>query len=583
MQRQQLTLDAAYKFTLWYSLFSEAQAKKASAVEQGGSDAYVREVAFSLIKASLPRKSLRTCCLSGACGRTSLTHKRVYFGRPDIYMVHGERDDVCQCLAHATASVGRPVCLLLKDYSSSASLTGDRYGGLRCMLRHMDLQSVAFSGISDFRDAEHVVEELSQILMSVVGKVERLSLGDIPAHVAITPVLRSALVTDNLTELSLEGCRIEDVEDILSYMRATARLRRLSLRRNHGIAEGMAHLGLAVAACPCLLFLDISFCRLRDDQLYQFLSHLQSFSGRTSFTLDASNNALSNTCFAHFRDAPVAFQNMLTVLDISGHNFGGCGDVACGMLLRLPALCGILLNWCEVGPRDFQRLCKVFSQKDRYWRQLSFRGNVLAAHDIKRMTLASFAAESSFCVADNNIGVGVQKLNLTLVLPLLSELDLSFCDIRDEGLLQLASALEKVGPFSLRVLRLDGNNIGVEGMKGRGGLQFLGRALRANYAPRLEVLSLAHNKLLLRPLLTLLEQVSSTLRELHISYSSVASDDSDVMDLVGRIIRRQKGFLAFEQLDVWALRTGDAEFFCGGEMAAWLEGQRAVRVIVEAK
>ncbi|EAN88429.1 hypothetical protein C3747_39g369 [Trypanosoma cruzi] len=583
MQKQQLTLDAAYKLTLWYSLFCEAQSRQERTTECRSHDTRVRHIAFSLLKASLPRKSLKSCCLSGACGRDSLTHKRVHFGRPEICPASGGRDDVCQCLAHATACVGCPVRLMVRDYSSSASLTGDRYGGLRCMLRHMTLQSVTFSGTSDPHDAQRVVEELSQTLMSHTGTLGRLSLGGIPAHVVISPLLRAMTMVDSLTELRLEDCGIQDVDDIVSYLNMAKHLRRISLRGNSGISEGMAKLGGAVATCRSLLSVDMGLCRLRDDHLYHFLNNLHGFLGRASFTFDVSNNFLSNLSFEHLRDAPAAFRATVSELDLSGHNLEKCGVVASAMLLRLTALRGILLDQCELGSRDLQRLCRVLSQKERRWNLLSFRGNALTTHDIKRLALVSLAAGSSLCVAGNSIGTGVQKLNLTIVLPFLCELDLSICDIRDEGLLQLANALEKVGPFSLRVLRLDGNDIGVEGKKGCSGLQFLGRALRASYAPRLEVLSLAHNRLLLRPLLTLVEQVSSTLRELHISYSAIANDYGEVMSLVKEIIQRQKGGLGFEQLDLWAMRAADADAFCSGELETWLEGQRAVRVITGTK
>ncbi|RNE99487.1 hypothetical protein TraAM80_08153 [Trypanosoma rangeli] len=580
MQRQQLTLDAAYKFTLWYTLLCEAQDRQARPAERWGRDTFVRHIASSMFKASLPRKALKSCCLSGACGRTSLTHTSVHFGRPEVCPAPGERDDVCQCLAHATACVGRPVRLAVMDYVSSASLTGDRYEGLRCMLRHMTLQSVTFSGVPNLHDAQHVVTELSQALPAQAGKLGRLSVGGLPAHVAISALLSTMTMLDCLTEVRLEDCGIHDVGEILSYLRVTRHLHRLSLRGNHGITEGVARLGEAVAACPSLLFLDLGLCRMRDEQLRRLLSHLHDFVWRVSFTLDVSNNVLSSLAFEHLRGAPAAFREAVSEVDLSGHNLEGCGGVASAMLAELTALRGILLNQCALTPRDVQRLCRVLSQTKRGWRRLSFRGNGFTAHDVKRLAFVSLAAESSLCVAGNNIGTGVQKLNLPFVLPFLCELDLSLCEIKDEGLLQLANALEKAQPLSLRVLRLDGNDIGVEGKKGCGGLQFLGRALRASYAPRLEVLTLAHNRLLLRPLLTLVEQVSATLRELHISYSSIANDYGEVMHLVGAIIQRQKGSHGFEQLDLWALCAADADVACGGELKAWLEAQRPLRVFM---
>ncbi|KEG10289.1 hypothetical protein DQ04_03931070 [Trypanosoma grayi] len=588
MQRQQLTLDAAYKFALWYLLLCEAKDNQGQTEECASHDAYVRHTAVSLIRASLPRRTQRSCCLSGACGRNSLTHRTVHFGRPEVQPAQGERDDVCQCLAHATACVGRPVRLFLRDYISSASLTGDRYGGLRCMLRHIPLECVTFSSIPDPRDAQHVVDELGAVLKSGAGRLLRLSLGGFPAYVRIAPLLQAMTLHDTVTELRLEDCGIQDVSVVVCHMRASMRLRRLSLRGNHGISDGMPALALAVAASACLLSLDVGLCRLRDEHLEVFLRHLQGFAVRARFVLDASSNVLSNACFADLRDAPAAFRETLSELDLSGHNFSNGGDAAAATLTELPALTGLVLNQCELGPRDMQRLCRVLSQKERQWRQLSFRGNALTVPDMKRLTLASFAADSCLCVAGNNISAGVPKLGLASVLPLLRELDLSLCDIGDEGVQQLASGLEKAQPLALRVLRLDGNGIGVEGKKGRGGVQFLGRALRASHAPALELLSLAHNRLALRPLLTLVEQVACTLRELHVSYSSVATDGDELAELVGRIVRRQKsGSHAFLQLDVWALHPPDTDATrgtaAGAAMAAWLEGQRSLRVITEAR
>ncbi|RNF12316.1 uncharacterized protein Tco025E_06520 [Trypanosoma conorhini] len=582
MQKQQLTLDAAYKFTLWYALLCEAQRGQARPAERRARDTCVRHIASAMLKASLPRKALKSCCLSGACGRSSLTHTSVHFGRPDVSPAPGERDDVCQCLAHATACVGRPVRLAVTDYVSSASLTGDRYGGLRCMLRHMPLRGATFAGVPGLQDAQHVVAELGAALPAQAGSLRRLSVGGLPAHVALSALLSSMAAVDCLTEVRLEDCGLQEVGELLPYLRGTRHLRRLSLRGNQGIAEGAAALGDAVAACASLLSLDLGLCRLRDEHLQRFLSRLQGFARRAAFALDVSNNVLSSLAFERLRDAPAAFRAAVSEVDLSGHNLQGCGGVAAAMLAELTALRGILLNQCALDPRDVQRLCRVLSQTKRRWRRLSFRGNGFTAHDVKRLVLVSLAAESSLCVAGNAIGAGVQKLNLPSVLPFLCELDLSLCEIRDEGLLQLASALEKAQPLALRVLRLDGNDIGVEGKKVCGGLQFLGRALRASYAPRLEVLSLAHNRLLLRPLLTLVEQVSATLRELHVSHSSIANDYSEVMHLVGAIVRRQKGSLGFEQLDLWAFCDADADVACGGELRAWLEAQRPIRVFMGA-
>nr|CCC91206.1 conserved hypothetical protein [Trypanosoma congolense IL3000] len=554
MQKQYVTLDAAYKFTLWYSLLRESQGKLVKSTELVHHHLHVQEVAVSLIRTALPRQACRGYCLSGACDRGSLAHRALHFGRPEIH-VADERDDALYCLAHATARIGRPLELCIKNYCSTASLSGNGYGGLRCVLRHVQLRSLTLSGVSSFPDAQRVVEELSVALTHGLKWLRRLSIGGIPAYVDVAQLLHSLIEVDTVTDLKLEDCGIQSVQGVVVYLSLSKRLRRLSLRGNKGICEGVRAVASGVAACRSLQHFDIGLCQLRDEHLREFLLNLDLFARRDCFSLDVSNNALSRAALGQFVEAPLIFRQCLAELDLSGHNFGGAGSIITSMLLDLPALHGIILDNCEIGPSDIQRLSRVFSQTDRTWSRLSLRGNRLTLIELRRIVTTSFAENSRLCVAGNNLGVSVQKLCFSSVLPYLVELDLSICNLGIAGVLQLASNIEKTQPVPLRVLRLDNNQIGSEGVRGRGGLQFLGRALRSSYSPRLEVLSLAYNKLSLRPLLTLVDQASSTLRELHISYSSIANDGHELADLVGRVACRQKGSNAFCKLDIWALQA----------------------------
>ncbi|ORC87503.1 uncharacterized protein TM35_000211090 [Trypanosoma theileri] len=586
MERPQLTLDAAYKFTLWCGLFSSLLNTQEKGSEYDVHDRWVANVATSFIKTTLPRKIQRTCCLSGACGRNSLTHKKIHFGRGEVSVGRGERDDVCACVAHATACLGQPVSLLLRDYSSSPSLVGDGYEGLRCMLRHMILQSVTFSGIPEFRDAREVVSELSKTLSSNKRTLTRVSLGGLPSHVSITSLFYSLARTDIVIELRLEHCYIDDVTDLVNYMNTSKLLQRLSLRGNRGISDVIEELATGVSNCSSLLTFDMGHCGLSDSHLRLFLSRLNNFSYRTRFSLDISNNVLTDMCFVNLSNAPPAFCKILTHLNLSGHDFKGCKCLVVDMLCNFSALTGITLDHCELGSRDVELLFREISHSHRCWSQLSFCGDRLSLEDIKRLTLAQFAQNATISVAGNRLGSSLRKLHLAYIIPFLSELDLSLCEIEDEGVVQLAKVLEDAQPVPLRVLRLDNNNIGMGGNKKFVGLQFLGRALRARYAPNLEVLSLARNKLSLRPLLTLVEQVSSSLKELNISYSSIATNDDQLNDLLGTIIKRQKAPIqgdAFNQLDLWALRTCDVDVRFSIDVATRLEGQRALRVIMEVK
>ncbi|SCU66759.1 zinc finger protein family member, putative [Trypanosoma equiperdum] len=583
MQKQRITFDAAYKFTLWYSLLCEAQRDRAKSVEQARHGSHVRDVASVLVRASLPRRAYKSCCLAGVCDRDSLTHKAVHFGRPEVHITHGERDDVYHCLAHSTACIGRSVDLCVKNYCSAAPLSGDCYGGLRCIIQHLQLRSLTFSGITSLHDAQQVVNTLSAAVRCGLRWLTRLSIGGIPLYADLEPLLYSLGETDAITELRLEECGIENVDGLGHYLKSSKKLQKLSLRGNQGICGDMKSLAVAVSLCSSLQSFDAGLCRLNDTHLSEFLLGLDNFLKRSCFSLDMSSNVLTKTCFLCFVEAPLAFRREVTQLDISGHNFNGAGDGAAAMLLELPALRGVVFDRCDIGSRDVQRLVRVFTRKDRTWSCLSFRGSALTLNDMKRLVMTTFAERSRLCIGGNNIGGGIQKLCLNIVLPFLCELDLSLCDIGDTGVLQLANSIEKAQPVPLRSLRLDNNGIGGEGVRGRGGLQFLGRALRSSYSPCLEVLSLAHNKLSLKPLLTLVEQVSSTLRELCISYTPIASDSCEMADLVGRIMRRQKGSHAFDELDVWALRSTDFDSSCGSEATSWLERQRAVRVIMEAR
>ncbi|KAH9598612.1 Leucine-rich repeat [Trypanosoma melophagium] len=586
MERPQLTLDAAYKFTLWYGLFSRFLNSQEKGSECEARDKWVTNVATSLIRTSLPRKIQRTCCLSGACGRNSLTHKKIHFGRGEVSVARGERDDVCACLAHATACLGRPISLFLREYSSSPSLAGDGHEGLRCMLRHMVLRSVTFSGIPDFQDAKQVVSELSKTLGTNKRTLTRLSLGGLPSHVTITSLFHSLSRTDTVTELRLEHCYIDDVTDLVEYMNASRQLQRLSLRGNKEISKVIGELANGISSCSSLLFFDMGHCGLKDSHLAVFLSNLSDFAHRTRFYLDISNNLLTNECFLNLSNSPPSFRRILTHLNLSGHDFRDCGRDVVDICLELSALTGIVLDHCDLNSRDVVLLVRELYQSNRHWSQLSFCGSGLTLEDIKRLARVEFAQNASFSVAGNRLGSCLQKLNLTSVIRLLSVLDLSLCEIEDEGVVQLAKTLEIAQPVSLRVLRLENNNIGTLGNKGCVGLQFLGRALRARYAPYLEVLSLAKNKLSLRPLLTLVEQVSCSLKELNISYSSIATNDDQLIDLLGTIIKRQKAQVqggAFNQLDVWALRSSDVDVHFGIDVASRLEGQRVLRVIMEVK
>ncbi|KAG8344382.1 hypothetical protein TRVL_04786 [Trypanosoma vivax] len=579
MPKQQLTHDAAYKYALWQSLFCKAQDRQKREIRRVNHDTFVRNVGFSLVKAILPQRTPRSCCISGMCGRDSMMRKGVRFGRPEVEILNKGRDDVLQCLSHSTACLGGPVDLRVRGYCSVPLLTDDGFAGLRCLLRHTRLKSVIFSDVLALPDAQQVVNEISNAMACEQNKIEYLSLENLPRHVNLGSVFVSAAAANTLMELRLENCGLHDVAALGRCVTILKGLRRLSLRGNEGISKQITLLADIIGSCEQLQTLDIAFCQLEDEHIEQFLAHTETFTCREKFALNVSNNDLSGHSLACFRYAPLAFCNALSELDISGHDFACAGMGIEAMLLSCDALHGIALDQCNIGVRDMQKICRALGRMGRRWNLLSFCENNLAMTEVKRLVPSSFAMGSRLCLSGNKIGVGLHGLNVAGMIALLGELDLRSCNVREEGLLQLASAIEKAGCVPLRVLRLDNNGVWSRGAWDKGGLQFLGRALRARRAPCLEVLSLSKNELLLRPLLTLLEQVSCTLRELHVSHSPITDDMSD---LLGCLIRRQGGSNAFRHIDIWALSRADDVSFTG-ESQKWLEGQRAVRIITEVK
>ncbi|EPY23995.1 hypothetical protein AGDE_12688 [Angomonas deanei] len=134
---------------------------------------------------------------------------------------------------------------------------------------------------------------------------------------------------------------------------------------------------------------------------------------------------------------------------------------------------------------------------------------------------------------------------------------------------------------------------------------FLCRALRAENLPYLSTLDLSGNRLPLRSLLTLVDQVTCQLRTLQLSYTSISNDRKERASLLTGIMRRQQRHTSlshleeegtsnapFAHLDVYLVSsltsdnihknsamTVDTEWPTTLECVKWLSRQTAVQLI----
>ncbi|CCW70736.1 unnamed protein product [Phytomonas sp. Hart1] len=190
------------------------------------------------------------------------------------------------------------------------------------------------------------------------------------------------------------------------------------------------------------------------------------------------------------------------------------------------------------------------------------------------------------------------KIGLHVCLGCLSTLDLAQCGLGDDGLIQLAAALEKASvgsPLQICDLLLAANNFGDVKNKSWGALSFLCKALRAPRAPHLRVLDLSHNRFIsLRPICALVEMVSSTLRELNLSNISIPERAQEQVLLLTAVMHRQEHrcptssggaqsssetFPAFEYLDLKAVTDPDERIALPRELSMWLHNQTAIHFV----
>ncbi|CCW65017.1 unnamed protein product [Phytomonas sp. EM1] len=252
----------------------------------------------------------------------------------------------------------------------------------------------------------------------------------------------------------------------------------------------------------------------------------------------------------------------------------------------------------------------------RAWGMLDFRDLPLPLGVLKRLAKLNFhqskggeeeggdriralpsGASLALSGVDLQRGAVFRKAGLHACLGSLTTLELARCALGDDGVMHLAAALEKAAvgsPLRIRTLLLRENDLGDTKNKTEGAFSCLCKVLRARGAPDLAVLDLSRNRTIpLRPMCALIEQVSSTLRELDLSHVSITESTQELATLLTAVMRRQQhrrsrtgggqpssdACSAFEYLDLKAETTAEKRAMVPREIWSWLHTQTAVRLL----
>ncbi|CAC9497052.1 Leucine Rich repeat/Leucine Rich Repeat [Leishmania donovani] len=594
MQSMQLTNDAGFKFELWKKLLTDALVKG-----RQGSDAGVQasvasalfRVALPTVQAHLPRRVREPCCLSGACTTPGIpfVHRCVHLGRRRIETMESCRDELCFCLAHSTTCAGPAVDLVVHGYYSTGNDMRDRYRGLRCLLHHTRARRICFENVDNSNDAREIVGELCYLMQNT--SIRSRSWSELHLiNCALNPVSFHTLATclrtyDCLVNVAIENCHVGTLASVAAYVRSAARLTHLSLRGTT-MATHWADVGEAVAASVSLVHLNISSCNWQDvPHLSEFVGSLAAFAPRPRFALDLSFNLLTSKCFALLTKASVAFRACVTDVFLGGHKFTDDEEDVSRFLGAYELLDTLSVRRSVLSTGTAQRVLRAVTDKKRLWRLVDVAHVNLANGFFKRICQATFAPGTSSLVCSGvDLHGQITKAGFAGCAPVLSRLDLSNCSLTDECVGQLASALERGAPLSLRHLGLSSNVVDKNRTKGGdGSFLFLCKALRSHSAPYLESLDLSGNKLPLLPVVALMEQASVTMRWVNFSNSSIADCSADRVRVLTTLMRRQRGAAPpFVALDVIMASSVDEPWVGLKEVTEWLTTQVSVRLITEA-
>ncbi|KAG5499613.1 hypothetical protein JIQ42_05088 [Leishmania sp. Namibia] len=594
MQSTQLTNDAGFKFELWKKLLTDRLVKG----HQGGNAGIQASVASALfrvalptVQAHLPRRVREPCCLSGACMTPGIPflHRCVRLGRRRIETMESCRDELCFCLAHSTTCAGPAVDLVVHGYYSTGNDMRHRYRGLRCLLHHTRARSICFENVDNSNDAREIVGELGYLMRSASTRSRPWSELYL-INCALSPVSFHTLATylrtyDCLVKVAIENCHVGTLASVAAYVRSALHLTHLSLRGTT-MATHWAAVGEAVAASVSLVHLNVSSCNWQDaPQLSEFVASLVAFAPRPRFALDLSFNLLTSKCLALLTKASLAFRVCVTDVFLGGHKFTDDDEDVSRFLGAYELLDSLSFCHSVLSAGTAQRVLRAVTDKRRRWRLVDVAHVNLANGSFKRICQAPFAHGASSLVCSGvDLHGQITKVSFAGCAPVLSRIDLSSCSLTDECIGQLASALERGAPLSLRHLGLSSNVVEKNRTKGGdGSFLFLCKALRSHSAPYLESLDLSGNKLPLLPVVALMEQASVTMRWMNLSNSSIADCSADRVRVLTTLMRRQRGAAApFVELDIIMTPSVDEPWVGLKEFTEWLTTQVNVRLITEA-
>ncbi|KAK7194438.1 Leucine Rich repeat/Leucine Rich Repeat [Novymonas esmeraldas] len=593
MQSTQLTNDAGFKFELWKKLLTDAIVKGAPANGAGmpaSVAAALFRVALPTVQAHLPRRVWEPCCLSGACAAPGIpfAHRCVHIGRHRIVTVESCRDELCFCLAHSTACAGSGVDLVVRGYYSTANDMRDRYRGLRCLLHHTRARSIRFENVDNSNDAREIVGELGYLMQS--ANTHRCPWSELQlVNCALNPLSFQSLAVclrhyDCLTSVALENCHVGSLAGIAAYVRSATRLSHFSLRGTT-MATHWAAVGEAAAASASLTHLNVSACNWQDTpHLAEFSGSLSAFASRSRFALDLSVNQLTSKCFALLATASPAFRSCVTDLFLGGHKFTEDEEDVSRLLAAYESLDSLSVCRATLSAGTAQRVLRAVTDKKKLWRLVDVAHVNLATGSFKRICQVPFAPSvSSLVCAGVDLRGQLAKANFAACAPVLARLDLSSCNLTDECVGQLATALERGAPLSLRHFALSSNVVEKNRAKGGdGSFLFLCKALRSHCAPLLESLDLSGNRLPLLPVVTLVEQVSVGLSWVSLSHTSIAESPAERLRVLTTLMRRQRSAAApFTALDLVLASAADEPWTGLKEVTEWLATQTSVRLITE--
>jgi Leucine-rich repeat (LRR) protein len=345
----------------------------------------------------------------------------------------------------------RQIAAITSGFANNTTLRNLKFDGWReaelaavltALHCHPALQKIHFSG--KFRNYLPSLSGLEVLLRSRDSKVNELILEEVNTRtVGLHPVLQELVRNTTVTKLTIRNSELtrEDVQQVKSMLRQNTSLQYLYLTSTALGSTGLAEI------TPVL------------------------YRNTSIETLDLSSNGLDNIESANDLRELLRCNKNITSISLAKNTFGRNAAATRSILEGLrsnTALQQLDLSYCGLGDQGISVLANALVTRNASILELDLRNNEitsLSVHALVEDNAEAVKTVTKLCLSGNLIrseGATILADALGLnAMPSLKQLDLCACDIEDDGIVALVSALEQ--NTSLQILILDYNTFNQRG------------------------------------------------------------------------------------------------------------------------